>query len=50
MNVLILLTLGADREKLIKKWNIIRFINKNYTADHMVLVGTGGVDHEELVN
>ena len=33
----------------IKRDDLSSYIKTNYTADRMVLVGTGGVDHEELV-
>ncbi|KDQ62146.1 hypothetical protein JAAARDRAFT_189512 [Jaapia argillacea MUCL 33604] len=33
----------------IKKDDLSSYIKTNYTADRMVLVGTGGVDHAELV-
>lgn len=33
----------------IKRDDLAQYIQKNYTADRMVLVGTGGVEHEELV-
>jgi len=33
----------------IKRDDLASYIRKNYTAERMVLVGAGGVDHEELV-
>ena len=33
----------------IKRDDLASYIKTNYTADRMVLVGTGGVDHEQLV-
>jgi processing peptidase subunit beta len=33
----------------IKRDDLSSYIQKNYTADRMVLVGAGGVEHEELV-
>ncbi|KAF7982865.1 hypothetical protein HWV62_25090 [Athelia sp. TMB] len=33
----------------IKQDDLSSYIKTNYTADRMVLVGTGGVDHQELV-
>jgi processing peptidase subunit beta len=33
----------------IKREDLASYIQTNYTADRMVLVGTGGVEHEELV-
>ena len=33
----------------IKRDDLASYINTNYTADRMVLVGAGGVDHAELV-
>lgn len=33
----------------IKRDDLANYIKTNYTADRMVLVGTGGVDHQELV-
>ncbi|KAI9462269.1 Metalloenzyme, LuxS/M16 peptidase-like protein [Boletus coccyginus] len=33
----------------IKRDDLANYIKTNYTADRMVLVGTGGVDHKELV-
>ncbi|KZS86947.1 hypothetical protein SISNIDRAFT_461343 [Sistotremastrum niveocremeum HHB9708] len=33
----------------IKKDDLSSYIKTNYTSDRMVLVGTGGVEHEELV-
>jgi len=33
----------------IQRDDLASYINTNYTADRMVLVGTGGVDHGELV-
>jgi len=33
----------------IKRDNLVDYIKTNYTADRMVLVGTGGVTHEQLV-
>ncbi|KII86941.1 hypothetical protein PLICRDRAFT_143554 [Plicaturopsis crispa FD-325 SS-3] len=33
----------------IKKDDLSSYIKTNYTADRMVLVGTGGVEHQELV-
>ncbi|KAG5721482.1 hypothetical protein E4T56_gene13237 [Termitomyces sp. T112] len=33
----------------IKRDDLASYIKTNYTADRMVLVGTGGVEHEELV-
>lgn len=33
----------------IKRDDLVSYIKTNYTADRMVLVGTGGVDHAELV-
>ncbi|KAI9449192.1 Metalloenzyme, LuxS/M16 peptidase-like protein [Lactarius psammicola] len=34
---------------LIKRNDLTSYIKTNYTADHMVLIGAGGVDHGELV-
>ena len=34
---------------MIKRDNLTSYIKTNYTADHMVLIGAGGVDHGELV-
>ncbi|KAI9437362.1 Metalloenzyme, LuxS/M16 peptidase-like protein [Lactarius psammicola] len=34
---------------LIKRDDLTSYIKTNYTADHMVLIGAGGVDHGELV-
>ncbi|KAI9450794.1 Metalloenzyme, LuxS/M16 peptidase-like protein [Lactarius psammicola] len=34
---------------LIKHDDLTSYIKTNYTADHMVLIGAGGVDHGELV-
>lgn len=34
----------------IKRDDLDSYIKTNYTADRMVLVGAGGVDHQELVN
>jgi Insulinase (Peptidase family M16)/Peptidase M16 inactive domain len=34
---------------LIKYDNLASYIKTNYTADHMVLIDTGGIDHGELV-
>lgn len=33
----------------IKRDDLANYIKTNYTSDRMVLVGTGGVDHQELV-
>lgn len=33
----------------INRDDLVNYIKTNYTADRMVLVGTGGVDHNELV-
>ncbi|KTW30329.1 mitochondrial-processing peptidase subunit beta [Pneumocystis carinii B80] len=33
----------------IKHEHLVSYINENYTADRMVLVGAGGVSHEQLV-
>ena len=33
----------------LKRDDLSSYIQKNYTADRMVLVGAGGVDHSELV-
>ncbi|CAO1629520.1 unnamed protein product [Sympodiomycopsis kandeliae] len=33
----------------IKQQDLAQYIKANYTADRMVLVGAGGVDHDELV-
>jgi processing peptidase subunit beta len=33
----------------IKRDDLASYIKTNYTADHMVLVGAGGVDHEKLI-
>ncbi|KAI0762002.1 mitochondrial processing peptidase beta subunit [Trametes elegans] len=33
----------------IKRDDLVSYIQTNYTADRMVLVGTGGVEHEQLV-
>jgi mitochondrial-processing peptidase subunit beta len=41
--------LGPKKNILsIKQNDLSEYIKKNYTADRMVLVGTGGVEHEEL--
>jgi len=34
---------------LLKKDDLANYIKNNYTTDRMVLVGTGGIDHDELV-
>ncbi|ORX89919.1 mitochondrial processing peptidase beta subunit [Basidiobolus meristosporus CBS 931.73] len=34
----------------IKRDDLVNYITTNYKADRMVLVGAGGVDHEELVS
>jgi processing peptidase subunit beta len=36
--------------KTITKKDLTDYINKNYSADRMVLVGTGSVNHEKLVD
>ncbi|OCH83719.1 hypothetical protein OBBRIDRAFT_840259 [Obba rivulosa] len=42
--------LGPKKNILsIKRDDLVNYIKTNYTADRMVLVGTGGVDHGELV-
>jgi mitochondrial-processing peptidase subunit beta len=44
-------TILGPKENILslKREDLADYINKNYTADRMVLVGTGGIDHEELV-
>lgn len=44
-------TILGPRENIqsISRQDLIDYINTNYTADRMVLVGAGGVPHEELV-
>lgn len=44
-------TILGPRENIlsIKHEHLISYINENYTADRMVLVGAGGVSHEQLV-
>ncbi|RHZ46311.1 hypothetical protein Glove_627g16 [Diversispora epigaea] len=44
-------TILGPKENILslKREDLIDYIAKNYTADHMVLVGTGGVDHDELL-
>lgn len=44
-------TILGPRENIqsITKEDLVNYINTNYTADRMVLVGAGGVPHEELV-
>ena len=34
----------------IKREDLVNYISTNYTADRMVLVGAGGVPHEQLVD
>jgi mitochondrial-processing peptidase subunit beta len=42
--------LGPKKNILsLKRDDLVSYIQTNYTADRMVLVGTGGVDHQELV-
>lgn len=41
--------LGPKKNILsIKRDDLVSYVESNYTADRMVLVGTGGVDHREL--
>jgi processing peptidase subunit beta len=40
---------SADNVKSITRDNLAEYIKTHYTADRMVLVGTGAVDHDELV-
>ncbi|CAG8665482.1 15692_t:CDS:2 [Acaulospora morrowiae] len=44
-------TILGPKENILslKREDLLDYISKNYTADRMVLVGTGGVDHDELV-
>jgi len=44
-------TILGPRENIqtIGRDDLVNYINTNYTADRMVLVGAGGVPHEELV-
>jgi len=39
----------TDNIKKITRDNIKSYISTNYTADRMVIIGAGGVDHDELV-
>jgi len=39
----------TDNIKKITRENIKSYISTNYTADRMVIIGVGGVDHDELV-
>src|SRR6266516_2061427 len=34
---------------LLKRDDLVNYIKNNYTTDRMVLVGTGAIDHDELV-
>jgi mitochondrial-processing peptidase subunit beta len=41
--------LGSDDNiKGLQRQDVLNYINTHYTADRMVLVGAGGVDHDEL--
>lgn len=44
-------TILGPRENIqsITKDDLVNYINTNYTADRMVLVGAGGIPHDELV-
>ncbi|CAG8541191.1 1681_t:CDS:2 [Paraglomus occultum] len=44
-------TILGPKENILslKRNDLVNYIAENYTADRMVLVGTGGIDHEELV-
>ncbi|KAG5513995.1 hypothetical protein PMAC_000617 [Pneumocystis sp. 'macacae'] len=44
-------TILGPKENILsmKHEHLISYINENYTADRMVLVGAGGVSHEQLV-
>ncbi|CAG8436221.1 8027_t:CDS:2 [Ambispora gerdemannii] len=44
-------TILGPKENILtlKRNDLLDYIAKNYTSDRMVLVGTGGVDHDELV-
>ncbi|KAG9286824.1 hypothetical protein G9A89_012374 [Geosiphon pyriformis] len=44
-------TILGPKENILslKRQDLVDYVAKNYTADRMVLVGTGGVDHDELV-
>ncbi|KIX07584.1 mitochondrial-processing peptidase subunit beta [Rhinocladiella mackenziei CBS 650.93] len=44
-------TILGPRENIetISRQDLVEYINTNYTADRMVLVGAGGIPHEELV-
>ncbi|CAG8604143.1 13331_t:CDS:2 [Ambispora leptoticha] len=44
-------TILGPKENILslKRTDLLEYIAKNYTSDRMVLVGTGGVDHDELV-
>jgi processing peptidase subunit beta len=47
--VLGLTILGSDENiKKMKKADLVDYIKKWYTTDRMVLVGAGGIDHDEL--
>ncbi|KAI0031174.1 mitochondrial processing peptidase beta subunit [Vararia minispora EC-137] len=42
--------LGPEKNiRSIQRSDLVDYIKTNYTADRMVLVGAGGVDHDELV-
>src|SRR5688572_3367867 len=45
-------TILGPKENILslKRDDLIDYINKNYTADRMVLVGTGGIQHDKLVD
>lgn len=40
----------AENIRSIKRSDILEYVKNYYTADRMILVGAGGVKHEELVN
>ncbi|CAG8762077.1 2076_t:CDS:2, partial [Racocetra persica] len=44
-------TILGPKENILslKREDLVDYIAKNYTADRMVLVGTGGIEHDELV-
>ncbi|GBB89005.1 hypothetical protein RclHR1_15640003 [Rhizophagus clarus] len=44
-------TILGPKENILslKRDDLIDYVNKNYTADRMVLVGTGGIQHDKLV-
>ncbi|CAG8608525.1 13917_t:CDS:2, partial [Cetraspora pellucida] len=44
-------TILGPKENILslKREDLVDYVAKNYTADRMVLVGTGGIEHDELV-